>query len=83
VTTPLEHLELNEIQIGEFKPGLWFFPELGVLEQLNEDCSYVSCMVDPGMDILRHSYEPRYAGMQYWLGYSPHRLLPKPQEAPS
>jgi hypothetical protein len=40
-------------------------------------------MVSREMDILRHPYEPRYVGLQYFLGYDPHRLLPKPQEAPA
>jgi hypothetical protein len=79
----IELLALNGIEMNEFQPGLAFFPELGTLEQLNEDCGYVSCTVSRGMDILRHPYEPRYVGLQYFLGYDPHRLLPKPQEAPA
>lgn len=66
----------------ELKP---FEPHVGLLsghDTLNllicifEDVSYVNVRVNFDIDLLRHSYEKRYVGIQFWLGYNPHLLLP-------
>lgn len=67
------------IEVKPFKPHVGFLSgcdQLNLLIVILEDVSTTSVYVNKHVDLLRHSYEKRFVGMQFWLGYNPHLLLP-------
>ncbi len=61
--------------LPEFVPQVFFFTETKTLVYLSEDMTYVAVRVTEVFDILRHGYEPRYIGIEIWIGYDPQLLL--------
>lgn len=55
------------LELGEFKPGLFYYPAIDWLLYLSEDCAYRAGTLVPGVvDILWHPHEDRIVGLKIW-----------------
>lgn len=67
-----------ELPLPKFRPHLDYFPELSLLIFLLEDIGYISRWVNDILCVYRHPCDGRFVGIEFWLHYNPHRLLPAP-----